>query len=138
MMKSLSICPTHRYYPVHSLFENIFGDLSSDNFSLNSYRMSVDVQDAEDAIHLYADVPGVKKEDIKISIEDGVLSIKGERNVEKKEFNSTERVHGTFQRQFRLPNEVNEEEIQAELKDGVLKVTIPKAEKSKPRKITIN
>jgi HSP20 family protein len=101
----------------------------------------VDVTESEDAYKIVADLPGLKKEEINISLNDNVLTLKGERKheEEKKEKNSyyKERSYGSFSRSFRMPEKVKGEEINANYKDGVLEITVPKAEEVKPKTIEI-
>ncbi|XP_019177971.1 PREDICTED: 17.8 kDa class I heat shock protein-like isoform X2 [Ipomoea nil] len=97
----------------------------------------VDWKETPEAHVFKADVPGLKKEEVKIEIEDDrILQISGERNVEKEEKNETwhrmERSSGKFMRRFRLPENAKMEEIKASMENGVLTVTIPKAEVKKP------
>ena len=110
--------------------------------SQNFWNPVVDVYDNEASIILKADLPGMKKEDIIIDVEGNVLTLKGERSsdTETKETNfyRRERAHGTFKRMFTLPEDVTAENINAELKDGVLKIEITKPEEKKPRQITVN
>jgi len=102
---------------------------------------SVDVAENEKAYEVKAEIPGMKKEDIKVNFEDGVLTIQGEKKeeIEKKEKNVqiSERVYGRFQRSFRLPKQAKTEAIKATYKDGVLTLEIPKAEEAKPAEIAI-
>ncbi len=101
----------------------------------------IDVEENENEYQVYADVPGLNKKDVSISLEDGVLTIKGERKREEKkeEQNKSymERNYGNFSRSFTLPTKVDENKIAANLKDGVLSVSLPKAEETKPREIAI-
>ena len=91
-----------------------------------------------------ADLPAVKREDVSVTVENGVLSIKGERRVEKTAENETEHrresFYGVFERRFSLPDDANAEEISAESRDGVLSVRIPKLKPTQPevRSITVN
>lgn len=102
----------------------------------------VDVVDNDDAYVVHADLPGVLKDDLKINYQDGVLSISGERKLENKESDENyvrvERSYGRFDRSFKLPQSVDVAKIEAKYNDGVLTVTVPKAEESKPREISIN
>jgi HSP20 family protein len=103
---------------------------------------AVDIREEEDRFVLSADIPGVERKDVEITLEDGVLTIKGERHAESEEqregFHRRERVHGTFTRQFTLPDTVNAENISATVKEGVLHIEIPKQAKPEPRKISVN
>lgn len=103
---------------------------------------AVDIREEDHRYLLVADVPGMSRDDIEITLEDGILSIHGERVTATEEtqqgFHRKERVHGSFRRQFTLPDTVNTESITASVKDGVLEIGIPKQEKPQPRKISIN
>lgn len=104
---------------------------------------SVNTREGEDAYYVEVDLPGVKKEDISIDVNDNVLSISGERKTKKEDkeddYYKVESSYGKFERSFTLPENVDTENIQAESKDGVLEVVIPKIEKAekKPKKIEI-
>lgn len=101
-----------------------------------------DVVETEDAIVITAELPGVKDEDISITVQDGVLRIAGERNLEEEasgdRFHRIERSYGGFEREFRLPPGVAEDDISAGVAYGVLKVTIPKPSAPQPKVIAIN
>jgi len=100
-----------------------------------------DVSETDDHIIVKADLPGVDVKDLDISIVGNVLTVRGEKKQEKEEKNESyhriERSYGSFSRSISLPAEVNPDAVEAVYKDGVLKLTIPKAEKSKPKKIEI-
>jgi len=102
---------------------------------------AVDVLEEADAIRIVAEVPGVKPEDVKISVEGNVLTIQGMKEQVAEE--NTERVHryertyGAFERTFTLPTTVDAEHIKASYDKGVLTVTLPKVEKAKPRQIQV-
>ncbi len=102
---------------------------------------AVDIREEDDRYILAADLPGVERKDVDVTLEDGVMTIRGERHVETEEkregFHRRERVHGAFLRQFTLPDTVNAEQISATVKDGVLEVVIPKQDKPEPRKIAV-
>ena len=102
---------------------------------------AVDIREEENRYVLEADIPGISREDLDITLEDSVLTIKGERTVNS-EGNSAgyrrrERTHGSFVRQFTLPDTVNAEAISAAVVNGVLEIGIPKQAKPEPRKITV-
>jgi HSP20 family protein len=88
-----------------------------------------------------AELPEVKKEDVKVTVEKGVLTISGERKLEKEEKNKkyhrVERAYGSFVRSFMLPDDANAENVKAEFKDGILTVHISKTEKAKPKQIEV-
>ncbi len=101
----------------------------------------VDILQADDKIVVKADLPGLSKEDLDISVVDHHLTIKGERKheeeVKEEDFHRTERVYGTFERSFELPATVHAEKIEASYKDGVLEVTLPKKPEAKPKQIAV-
>ncbi len=99
-------------------------------FDASAFR--VDISEDDKAIYIEADLPGVKKEDLKVTIEDNLLTIRAERRAEttenKKNFYRTERVFGSMTRSFTLGENINAEAIEAHFADGVLKLTLPKVE----------
>lgn len=102
---------------------------------------AVDIREENDKFVLHADIPGVKPEDIDVSMEDGVLTIKGEKKTdattEQEGYKRVERTYGSFYRRFSLPDTANEEAISAKSKLGVLEIIIPKREAVLPKKINI-
>ena len=116
--------------------------LSDTDLSFAEWAPSVDIEEEDDKYLIKADVPGVDKKDIEVNLDNGVLSIRGEKHVEKEtgkgsKRHRTERFHGTFARSFTLPTAVKAEKVDATYKDGVLKLIIPKAEEAKPKAIDI-
>jgi HSP20 family protein len=101
----------------------------------------IDIAEKDTEITIRAEVPGCKPEDIDISVHGDTLTIRGEKKENKeekgREYYHSESVYGSFQRDVELPAEVNPERVEAVYKDGVLSVTLPKAEKSKPVKIQV-
>jgi HSP20 family protein len=101
----------------------------------------VDIQETEKEYLIKAELPGVKKEEVKVEMLDGVLSIEGERKQEKEEkgkrFHKVERSYGTFVRQFALPTGVDATKIEAEFKEGMLNVHLPKTEVAKPKAVEV-
>lgn len=112
-----------------------------ENDFLGSFRPTVDIFDKGSEIVLHAELPGIKKEDIDVRVENNVLTLRGKKDrkdeVKEEGYFRSERVYGTFSRSFSLPTTVNVSKISAEYKDGVLTLTIPKAEEAKPRQIDI-
>ncbi|AHE66405.1 Hsp20/alpha crystallin family protein [Legionella oakridgensis] len=102
---------------------------------------AVDIKEKKDKYIVVADIPGVEKDDIHVSLENNTLTIKGERRSEKKEekegYSRIERVHGQFYRRFVLPETTDESKIQAKYKKGVLEVIIPKKENAKSKKVEV-
>jgi HSP20 family protein len=107
-----------------------------------AFRVAVDIREEDDAFHVDAEVPGLSAEDVKVDVEKNVLTLSGERNVEKEETEGTyrrvERQYGSFTRSFTLPETVDTDNISADLKDGVLALRLPKKEAPTPRKIAVN
>ena len=101
----------------------------------------VDITEDEKEYIVKAEIPEMKKEDIKINVHDDVLSISGERKYEKEEkgkkYHRVERAYGSFVRSFTLPEDADGSKVNAEYKDGVLKVHLPKSEKAKPKAIEV-
>lgn len=102
---------------------------------------AVDVEDKVDQVVVRADVPGVKPQDIKVTMENGVLTLSGERRSESeekgKDFTRMERTYGKFFRSFTLPQGAEADRISATAKDGVLEVVVPKSAKTQPRQIEV-
>ncbi len=107
----------------------------------SDWAPAVDIKEERDHYLILADLPGVKPEDVEVSMEKGVLVIKGQRNTESKEarenYKRVERVRGTFYRSFALPDTADVERISARSNHGVLEITIPKQPVVQPRKIEI-
>ena len=138
-----------RYEPVNlfSQFNNEINrffnsEQEAANRPARDWQPAVDIREEDNRYLILADIPGIERKDIEITLEDGVLSIKGERTREPDEkqegYRRKERVHGTFLRQFTLPDTVDTTNISASVKDGVLEVGIPKQEKPEARKIAVN
>jgi HSP20 family protein len=101
----------------------------------------VDITEDEKEYVIKAELPDVKKEDIKLTVEDNVMTISGERKYEKEEkgkkYHRVERAYGSFMRSFTLPEAADGSKVSAEYKDGVLNVRLPKSEKAKPKSIEV-
>ena len=108
-----------------------------------AWRPSVDVVEHEGSFALTLDLPGIKKEDLTITVKEGILSLSGERkrpehDANEELYRNYERPYGTFERSFKLPDHVDGEKIKATFADGELTVEVPKLEKAKPRTIKIS
>jgi HSP20 family protein len=130
---------------IDRLFEGFFPTrLSEENGGVEtiSWTPRVDLAETEEAYHIHVDLPGLTKENVHINFQDGALSISGERKVEEKKedrnYIRVERQYGSFYRLFSFPKAVKENKIEASYKEGVLEVTVPKAEESKPRRISVS
>jgi HSP20 family protein len=125
------------------LFNETFRNPSEES-ALTAWAPSVDIYETPNELVVKADLPDVNEKDIDVRVENNLLTIRGERKFEKsvseENFLRVERAYGTFSRSFSLPNTVNPEAIGAEYKSGVLTITLPKREESKPRqvKVTVN
>ena len=128
-------------------FENMFSLVPRRMFSnpeitrRSSWYPRVNVHENTDSLVFEAEIPGMKKEDVDVTIENNILSIKGELKFEKddesKNYHRIERYYGSFDRAFTLPNNVKVEDASADFADGVLTISLPKKSEAKPRKITI-
>jgi HSP20 family protein len=125
---------------IDRLFDTAFsGDVSG---TATRWAPAVDIREDNAEIALDVELPGIKPENVDISIENGVLTISGEKRVERKEgeegrYHVVERSHGSFMRSFQLPQGIDEGQINANFHDGLLTVRIPKAALPQPRKIQI-
>ena len=111
------------------------------NVVTSDWVPAVDIKETDTGFEIHADIPGVNPDDIEVHMENGVLSIKGERESETKDeregYKRVERQHGVFYRRFSLPDTADADKISAKSKNGVLEITIPKQEEVKPRKISV-
>ncbi len=112
-----------------------------DQIMRGAWNPSVDIFENQNQVVLEAELPGMKSEDVEISIENNVLTLRGERSFEKKDesdnFHRVERSYGSFTRSFTLPPTVSSEDATAEFQNGVLRLTLAKREDAKPRRIEI-
>ena len=122
------------------VFETSFGSVFRPLGSLNRWNPAVDVYQNRDQYTVYVELPGLKKEEIEISLRGDTLTISGERKLEenKNEGARTERFFGKFQRSVMLPVPVKSEGVSATYKDGIRKVVLPKAEEAKPTQIPVS
>ncbi len=106
-----------------------------------SWMPAINILEREDAMVITADLPGLKAEDVEVTVEEGTLSIRGERKLEEaaegEAYHRVERLYGVFERNFTLPNSVDVEKIGARFSNGEMVLTLPKREESKPRSVTI-
>ena len=136
---------------VNRLFNDSLSVSDSDGSRVvtSSWTPAVDVEEKDDRYVITADIPGVEPKDIDVTMEDGVLTIRGERSVTRESSNAedasakgsykrTERSYGSFYRRFALPDNADADRINAHGNHGVLEVVIPKTEQKQARKITVN
>lgn len=147
----MTFFPTHKpigtLFNLHNEMGRLFGDLLSShdsdvNTETTSWTPTVDISETENSYEIHAELPGVSESDVNISVIDNLLTIKGEKPAEEKAHDKNlyrvERRYGSFQRSFTLPHLVNTSDIKAGFKDGILSITIPKAEEAKPKEIKIS
>jgi HSP20 family protein len=103
---------------------------------------AVDIYETKDAIVLNVELPGVSKEEISLEVKDNTLTLRGEKKMEKdvkeESYHRMERTYGSFMRAFTLPSTVQQEKVKARFKDGILEVSIPKAEEARPKQIKVD
>lgn len=117
-------------------------DTDNSNVVTSHWRPAVDIREETDRYLIEADVPGIDPEDIEITMENGVLTLKGERKFEKEAsgdngYRRVERAYGQFYRRFSLPDSADPDKIEAHGRNGVLQIVLPKQEKVQPRRISI-
>jgi HSP20 family protein len=124
-------------------FEPFFGrfGFADDQLPTGTWAPAVDVAEETDKILVKVEVPGMDEKDLRVNFEDGLLTISGERQFERKDernYHRIERSYGSFTRTFTLPRTVDPGAITAQYNNGVLEIEIPKKEESKPKQIQIN
>ena len=106
-----------------------------------SWNPAVDVLEEKDRIFVKVEAPGVDEKDLKVTFEDGLLTVSGERQFERKDdrnYHRIERAYGSFTRTFSLPRSVDASQIVADYRNGILEISIPKKEEARPKQIAIN
>jgi HSP20 family protein len=127
------------------MFEELMGRglrrFAEDDRVRGAWSPAVNILEKKDAIVITADLPGLKAEDVDITVDNGVLTIRGERRLEEasegETYHRVERVYGMFERTFTLPNSVDVNAIDAKFRNGEMVVTLPKREESKPRAVKV-
>ena len=124
------------------IFERLFGGLGLPELKAEvDFEPKFDIKETEEGFEVLADVPGLKPEEIEVTLQDGVLTIQGEKKNEREEkkdkYHLVERSYGRFYRSFRLPADIDCERLSATQKDGVLKITLPRAPEAKAKEIEI-
>ncbi len=135
--------PTTAYLsrePFARMFDSFFNDMQGEE--TRSWVPPVDIQETGEAYLFHAELPGLTRDDIHITLENNVLRVSGERkldkDVKKENYHRVERTYGTFTRTFTMPTQVDSDKVLAAFENGVLTVTVPKSERAKPRKIEIS
>jgi HSP20 family protein len=118
------------------------GDTGQESMAIADWIPQVDISETDDEYRIKMEIPEVNKEDVNVSLNQGVLMIQGERRSENEEkgekFHRVERAFGQFARSFTLPDDVDDEGVSAKFKDGMLYLSLKKSEKAKPKSIQIN
>lgn len=128
---------------INDLFDDTFGrPRTYAKIPAGVWLPPVDILESKDAYLIRAELPGMKKEDFNLEVNDATLTLSGERKYEEPangvEYHRVERVAGKFSRSFYLPQSVKQDGIKATYRDGILEVHVPKAEEAKPRQITVS
>ena|ERR1700761_7332342 len=127
--------------PFFRLFDTFFSDASGEDLTSRTWTPPVDILETDDSYRLQAELPGMGKESIQITMENNVLRLSGERRWEKdtkrESFHRVERTYGSFSRSFALPHQVSPDKVEAKFDNGVLSIVVPKADTAKPRHIAI-
>ena len=126
---------------IQQRLNRLFLDPLKAESTFGNFMPPVDIEETDTEFLVKADLPDVKKDEVKVQVENGVLTIEGERRNVKEEkgrrFHKVEREYGRFIRRFTMPTEIDPEKVRAEFKDGVLNVTVPKAATAKPKSIEV-
>jgi len=127
---------------MNRLFEEAFtGRGEEKDLVSGTWTPSVDIYETENSLVLTAEVPGIKEDDVEIKIEDNTLILQGERKFEKEtkeeSYHRIERSYGSFYRSFTLPSSIDQDKIQAEHENGVLRITMPKRPELKQKKVKV-
>lgn len=146
MLRNLSTGDPFRslQHRINRLFEDGFGlaPFGEESWSLSSWTPACDIYETESEIVVKAELPEVKKDDVHVSLENNVLTIRGERKFEdeknRENYHRIERSYGEFVRSFTLPATIDSNNVSAEFNDGLLRVTLPKREEAKPKQIEVN
>lgn len=125
----------------NQMLNNLWSSAASEDVAQGTFQPAVDIRETPETLTFTAELPGMGKEDVKITLENQVLTIAGERKLEKETegetFHRVERVYGSFSRSFTLPGNVKADEASATFENGLLTVALPKVEEPKPRTIDI-
>lgn len=139
--------PFRELEDVSNRLNRIFGrtasraESSREMLGMADWTPSVDISETDTAYLIKGEIPGVKKEDVKVTIQDGMLTIQGERKMEKEEkgkkFHRVECSYGSFVRSFPVPEDADENQVKADFKDGMINVTLTKSAKAKTKAVNV-
>jgi HSP20 family protein len=126
---------------MNRMFDGFFRGTGDEDYAISSWTPAVDIAEHDDEYLVKVELPGVNKDEVKLTLENNILTIRGEKNQEKEtkkeNYHRVERNYGSFQRSFTLPAAVKADKIDASYKDGILTVSLPKAEEAKPKQIEV-
>jgi len=127
---------------MNRLFDDFFGrPITRPEWAEAAWCPCVDVSETKDDVIINTEIPGMSKDDVKVSVQDNILTLSGEKKQEKVEkdanYHRMERSYGSFSRSFTLPTSVQPDKVKANYKDGILRITLPKSEEVKPKQIPI-
>jgi HSP20 family protein len=126
---------------MNKMFDGVFHGIGNEDYTFSSWTPAVDIAEHDDEYLVKVELPGVNKDEVKLTLENNILTIRGEKKQEKEtkkeNYHRVERNYGAFQRSFTLPVAVKSDKIDASYKDGILTVSLPKAEEAKPKQIEV-
>lgn len=129
---------------INRMFDHLFRESSpeGDTLANSAWMPSVDIEEQDDRYTVQVELPGVAKDDVKIVLQDNILTVRGEKKPQQKQSKSgtyqrVERLYGSFQRSFTLPIPVRGDAIEASFKDGILTISVPKAEEARTKQIEV-
>lgn len=124
------------------MFDDFLGPFYRDDPAMGNWSPSVDIYETDKDVVVKAEIPGIEQKDLKVDVENNILTIRGERtcetDVKEEDYHRMECQYGSFVRSFSLPATVDADKVQAKFKNGVLKVTLPKREQAKRKQIDIS
>ena len=128
---------------INKMFDTFFrgGAFEDDSSLATAWTPAADIAEHDDSYVVKAELPGLSRDDVKITVQDTILTIRGEKKQEKESkeanYHRVERSYGSFQRSFTLPTSIRNDKIDATFKDGILSITMPKAEEARPKQIDV-
>ena len=140
--------PFRELSTIQERMNQLFGDFVArtrggreEEFAVGGWVPTVDIYETDENIVVTAELPGLEKDQVGVEYKDGILTLRGERKLEREvkeeSYHRMERSYGDFHRSFTLPGSVDEEKISARMKNGVLEIHLPKKEAAKPKQITV-
>ncbi len=141
MLATRNLAPWAGFRELEDQLERVFSGRAPAACARDGWTPAVDLRETEEAYVLEADLPGLKKEDIAVTVVDDVVTLKGARKWEHegkaKGYQRVERSYGAFERSFRIADGIDAGKVEAQFQDGVLNVTLPKPEEAKPKQIEV-